>query len=183
MRSRIQVFFGIAVCVALVVIGVMLWMDRMTPVNITISAMEEQSIHVSMSGAIATPGVVEVPVGARLQDVVDASGGFRADADLSALNMAGRVGDGEHVNIPSTSATSEPSAPHSPSAGLINLNTATAAELDELPGIGEVLAGRIVAYREANGPFESVDELVHIEGISSNLVDSLAPLVTVAPGD
>jgi competence protein ComEA len=183
MKSRIQLALGIALCAAIIVIGVILWMDRMTPVNITIDSLDEHSIQVSVSGAVATPGVVEVAPGSRLQDVVDASGGFRADADFSVLNLAGRVGDGEHIEIPSTRATSEPVSEGDAHTGLININTATIAELDKLPGIGEVLAGRIVDYRQANGPFESVDELVHIDGISANLVESLAPLVTVDPGD
>jgi competence protein ComEA len=186
MKSRIQLALVVAVCAAVVVVGVVLWMNRMTPVSITIATIDEQSIQIYISGAVATPGVVEVPPGSRLQDVVDASGGFRADADFSVLNLAGRVGDGEHIEIPSTRATSEPMGEMGEveaDTGLININTATIAELDQLPGIGEVLSGRIVEYREANGPFESADELVHIDGISANLVESLMPLVTVGSGD
>lgn len=183
MKSRIQLLLGIAVAAALLVAGMLIWVDRMQPVSVTISALPEQSMQVSISGAVATPGIVEVPVGARLQDVVERAGGFTGEADLTALNLAGRVGDGEQILIPAVGATitDTPNVAAAPEGALIDLNTATAAELDELPGIGEVLRGRIVEYRETNGPFTSVDDLVVIEGISPRLVEEIRPYVTVVP--
>lgn len=181
MKSRIQIALGIAVVAAFVVIGIILWVDRMRPVTIVLQAPASQTIEVSVSGAVRSPGVVQIPAGARLVEVVDAAGGFTEDANTDPLNLAGRVGDGEAVVIP---RAGEPAAAADagPVNGLINLNTATASELDELPGIGEVLAGRIVDYRETVGPFTSIDQLSEIEGISPRLVDEIRPLVTVAPG-
>lgn len=181
MKSRIQLALGIAVVAALVAIGVMLWLDRMRPVTIVLETPAAEMIEVSVSGAVRSPGVVDVPAGARLIEVVEAAGGFTDDANTDALNMAGRVGDGEAITIPRAGEAA--AAADSPNAGgLINLNTATAAELDELPGIGDVLAGRIIDYRESVGPFTSVDQLSEIEGISPRLVDEIRPLVTVQPG-
>ena len=181
MNSRIQVVLGMAVAAALVVIGVVLWVDHMTPVMITIEAAEEHAIRVDVSGEVRTPGVVNVPVGARLMDVVDAAGGFTDDAATDVLNLAGRVGDGEQVVIPRVGQTDAIATMPVAVDQLINLNTATVDELDELPGIGDVLGGRIVAYRDENGAFRTVDELAEIEGISPRLVDEIRPYVTVGP--
>lgn len=185
MKSRIQLVLGIAVVSAIVVAGLLVWVDRMEPVTISIETLADERMQVSIGGAVATPGVVEVPVGARLQQVVEEAGGFSADADLSSLNLAGRVGDGEHIEIPSTrGAVSDQGAiPVGSATGLVDINTAGAVELDELPGIGDVLAGRIIDYRETNGPFTSVDQLADIEGISPRLVDQIRPFVTISTGD
>lgn len=182
MRSRVQLAIGMAVTAALVALAVVIWVDRMQPVEILIEESAGETIHVSVTGAVNTPGVVEVPLGARLQEAVDAAGGFTADANTDVLNLAGRVGDGEQVEIPVIGETQVSTTSNAPVDGLIDINTATIAELDELPGIGEVLGGRIIAYREENGPFTSVDELSNIEGISTRLVDEIRPYVTVSPG-
>ncbi len=182
MKSRVQLAIGIAVTAALVALAVVIWVDRMQPVEIIIEEPTGETIHVSVTGAVNAPGVVEVPLGARLLEAVDAAGGFTDAANTDLLNLAGRVGDGEQVEIP---AVGQPQTfPASPTSGegQIDLNTATLAELDELPGIGDVLGGRIISYREANGPFSSVDDLSNIEGISPRLVDEIRPFVTVSPG-
>lgn len=183
MKSRVQIAIGLAVAVALIVVAIVIWTDRMQPVSITFETPVSGSIHVSVTGAVTTPGVVEVPSGARLQHVVDAAGGFTDDADTDHLNLAGRVGDGETVAIPVIGAA-EPAEDIAVFSGdLIDLNTASAVELDELPGIGEVLAGRIVSYREENGPFTSVDQLTGVEGISQRTVEEIRPLVTIGTDD
>lgn len=181
MKSRIQLVLGIAVVAAIVAIGVLLWVDRMRPVTILLETPASQTIEVSVTGAVASPGVVEVPAGARLLEVVDAAGGFSDEAATDGLNLAARIGDGEQVEIPSVGEPT-PVQPAPRQDGLIDLNTATVAELDELPGIGDVLAGRIVEYRQTVGPFTSVDQLSEIDGISPRLVDEIRPFVTVGPG-
>lgn len=181
MKSRIQLVLGIAVVAAIVAIGMLLWVDRMRPVTIVLQTPASQTIKVSVSGAVRSPGVVDVPAGSRLLEVVDAAGGFTDDAATDGLNLAARIGDGEQVEIPRIGEpTAVALAPRQD--GLINLNTASVAELDELPGIGEVLAGRIVERRETVGPFTSVDQLTEIEGISPRLVEEIRPFVTVEPG-
>lgn len=180
MRSRVQLALGIAVVAALVVLGMMVWADRVAPVTISIEAPSPQPMRVSISGGVERPGVVEVDAGARLVDVVDAAGGFSPDANTDDLNLAGRIGDGESIEIPIRGQEPEPPVAGPSGEDLIDLNTATAAELDQLPGIGEVLAGRIVEYRQTRGPFTSIDQLVEVEGISFRLVDRIRPYVTVS---
>lgn len=182
MRSRVQLAIGIALAAALVSLGVVIWVDRMQPVQITIQSPAGEKIQVSVTGAVNAPGVVEVPLGARLLEVVEAAGGFTPQADTDRLNLAGRVGDGEQLEIPAIGASETAVATRVSGDDLIDLNTASLDELDELPGIGEVLGGRIIEYRESNGPFTSVDQLSNVEGISPRLVDEIRPFVTVTPG-
>ncbi|MGB9754007.1 MAG: DNA-binding protein [Roseiflexus castenholzii] len=141
-----------------------------------------------VSGAVRAPDVYQLPVGARVKDLVLAAGGLSDDADIERINLAAPIADGQHVRVPwiGDGATMAVTAPaESPasgeSSGLIDLNRATAAELDALPGIGNVLANRIVEWREREGPFQSVDDLGKVEGIGPALLAKLKPLVTVAP--
>lgn len=184
--SAVRVFVGGVIAALLLVLAAVIWVDRAAPVTVVVNPLPAQDIHIFIDGEVATPGVVTVPDGARLTDVVDAAGGFTDEADYSVLNLAARIGDGENITIPSVSHDADPvsSAGISiPASGApMNLNTATISQLDELPGIGEVLAGRIVAYRDEHGPFDTVDDLVDVEGISSRMVDELRPLVTVVDG-
>lgn len=162
-------------------------LDRLTPSDIILQPASPPDIVIEITGAIATPGVYELPGSSRLQRAIDRAGGLRAEADVSSLNLAGRIGDGEKLVIPSRANTgpiAEPVAsPQGSDPGnessLIDLNTATAAELDTLPGIGPVIAERILSYRDVNGPFTSVDRLADVEGISAAMVEEIRPLVTV----
>jgi competence protein ComEA len=132
-----------------------------------------------------------LPGDARVQNAIEAAGGVTSHADLAAVNPAARVHDGDRVIIPFVSTpvpTRDPNAPAPAEAtqpaaasGPLNINTATADELDELPGIGEVIANRIVAYRESHGAFATVDDLAEVSGISERMVDDLRPLVTTGP--
>ena len=147
------------------------------------------TVVVEVRGAVVRPGVYALPEDGRVGQLVDLAGGVTPDADLRRLNLARRLADEELVVVPSLNATplASPSsgdgAPVGASSGgaSVNINTATAAELEALPGIGEVLAGRIVAFREANGPFGRVEELDAVDGISAGLIDELRDLVTVGP--
>jgi len=141
-----------------------------------------------VSGAVRAPDVYQLPVGARVKDLVLAAGGLSDDADIERINLAAPIADGQHVRVPwlggeTTIAETAPveGATNAGAGGLIDLNRATAAELDALPGIGKVLAGRIVEWREREGPFQSVDDLGKVEGIGPALLAKLKPLVTVVP--
>ncbi len=141
-----------------------------------------------VSGAVRAPDVYRLPVGARVKDLVLAAGGLSDDADIERINLAAPIADGQHVRVPwigdgtaVAESTPDESRAGADSGGLLDLNRATAAELDALPGIGKVLAGRIVEWREQEGPFQSVDDLGKVEGIGPALLAKLAPLVTVAP--
>jgi competence protein ComEA len=119
-------------------------------------------VVVHVSGAVQKPGVYELQDGLRVRDAIDAAGGAAEGADPDALNLAAKVKDGQHVVVPTlvvgpAAGSAEADAPSEQKP--INLNTASAAELETLPGIGEVIAKRIVTYREEAGSFTSVDEL------------------------
>ena len=150
-----------------------------------------QPVVVDVRGAVSAPGVYELVPGARMQDAILAAGGLSPTADLSTVNLARRLRDGEVVTIlelpldGGVPATPPPDRPVGESAAdspvRLNLNTATIAELTELPGIGDVIAERIVRFREENGPFRSIDDLIHVEGISTRTIDGFRDLVTVGP--
>ncbi len=157
------------------------------PVSTTEPAATE--VVVDVVGAVATPGVVRLAAGSRVVDAITAAGGATPDAQLSALNLARLLVDGEQIAVP---RAGEPPAAAAPAGtvqdgvvqdgaaqdGLVDLNAATAADLDALPGIGPVLADRIVAHREER-PFTTVDELADVAGIGPTLLERLRALVRV----
>jgi competence protein ComEA len=140
------------------------------------------TVVVSVVGLVARPGLVTLPSGARVADAIEAAGGLLPEADPASVNLAAVVADGQQiaVGVPDAAAGGAAgSAPPDGSAGLVNLNAATVAELDGLPGIGPVLAQRIVDHRESSGPFRSVEELDDVPGIGPAIAAELAGLVTV----
>jgi competence protein ComEA len=144
------------------------------------AAVGRVAVHVA--GRVRRPGLVRLAAGSRVQDAVRAAGGTTPGADLDAVNLARKLVDGEQVRIPARgqAATAAPpaGAPDGQPAGPLDLNTATAEQLDTLPGVGEVTAGRILAYRTAH-PFTSVDELLEVPGIGQRRFEQLKDLVTV----
>jgi competence protein ComEA len=134
-------------------------------------------ILVHVLGAVAEPGLYPLADGDRIVDAVAAAGGFTDDADQAALNLARAVADGEQVYVPAMGEEPPPAAAEEP-GGLVNLNTADAAELETLPGLGPERASRIVEWREQNGRFSSVDDLLNVTGIGAKTVSGLAELVT-----
>ncbi len=148
------------------------------------------SLVVAVSGKVRRPGVVTVPAGARVIDVLKAAGGPLPGADLGMLNLARKVADGELVAVgvpasapgaPAAAGGAAPSAgaPAGGAAGPIDLNTATLAELDTLPGVGPVLAQRILDWRTQHGQFASVDQLSDVPGIGDARLAQLRDLVRV----
>ncbi len=136
---------------------------------------------VHVAGLVHTPGVVRLAPGARVLDAVEAAGGPHDGVDLTGLNLARLVTDGEQVLVgvtPPAGAATTPGSGDAESA-LVNLNTATAEQLEALPGIGPALAGRILAWRDDHGRFASVDELQEVSGIGPATLAELADLVTV----
>ena len=139
-------------------------------------------VAVHVAGRVRHPGLVRLPAGSRVQDAIAAAGGATSGADLDAVNLARKLIDGEQVRVPGPGDPAPPppdaaAGPATPSAPL-DLNTATVEQLDTLPGVGEVTAGRIVAYRSAH-PFTSVDELLEVPGIGQRRFEQLKDLVTV----
>lgn len=141
------------------------------------------ALFVHVAGWVRDPGVYELQMGERVIDAIDRAGGARRGADLNALNLAALVVDAQQVLVPRKVATPSGAGGLPTSAGIagqkINLNLATAEELESLPGIGEVLAQRIIDYRESNGPFTSVDELLEVSGIGDARLEDVRDRVTV----
>ena len=126
------------------------------------------ALIIDVTGEVVSPGVYELPAGSRVIDAIRAAGGAKAKAALSELNLARVIKDGEQIYVDliykagtRVSAGSKASAPRGP----ININRATASDLDSLDGIGPVIAKRIIAYRTANGPFTAVEDLLKVSGI------------------
>lgn len=141
-------------------------------------------LFVHVAGWVRHPGVYELPSGGRVIDAIDRAGGPRRGAVLDALNLAAVLTDGQQVMVPKRSPDGAAPTPGlvpaaDGAAAKVNVNTADAATLDTLPGIGEVLAGRIIEYREQNGPFATVDELINVSGIGEVTLEELRPLVVV----
>jgi competence protein ComEA len=158
----------------------------------TTSTRPAAAIVVYVVGAVRRAGVVRLPAGARVIDAIDAAGGAAPAADLARLNLATALADGSRVAVPSVGAPApgvDPSAVSgAPSVGSdsgpsasapVNLNTATAAQLDALPGIGPATAATIIKDREAHGPFRSVNDLGRVRGIGDSKLGQLRELVTV----
>ena len=165
--------------------------ERSAPPIVIEDAAATLPVVVEVRGEVVVPGVHELPPGARLHDAIAAAGGLTEEADLSTVNLARRLRDGELVMI--LGAQQPGSTPQIPSAGSadaaftddprprININSATAEALEDLPGVGDVTAERIITYREQNGPFRSVDDLIHVQGISDRTIDGFRALVSTGP--
>ncbi|WP_409328976.1 ComEA family DNA-binding protein [Trujillonella humicola] len=143
------------------------------------AADTSSTVTVSVVGQVARPGLVVLPQGARIADAIAAAGGLLPDADPSAVNLAAVVSDGQQIAVAVPGAPAPAGAPPTAPSGRVSLNTAGVAELDALPGIGPVLAQRIVDHRTTNGPFTAIEQLEDVPGIGPVVFDELADLVTV----
>lgn len=149
----------------------------------TAGAVDQESVTVDVAGKVRRPGIVVLDAGARVVDALEAAGGARPGVDLSSLNLARVLVDGEQVVVgvaapPGVAAAVVPSA--GATAGpLVDLNTATQAELETLPEVGPVTAVAILAWRDEHGGFTAVDELLEVDGIGDATLEQLAPYVTV----
>ena len=145
-------------------------------------------VTIYLVGAVKTPGVYTMPAGSRLQDAVQAAGGFLAEANSGAVNLAALLADGERIVIPdinpSNTAASDSGLLPERSAeldvlNLVNLNTASQTELELLPGIGPKTAQKIIEFREINGPFSSIEAILDIPGIGEKTLSEIKDLITV----
>jgi competence protein ComEA len=168
------------------------------PRHVVAAARPNAQIVVYVAGEVVHPGVYRFASDARTTDAIDRAGGMRPGADPVAVNLAAPLHDGDEIAVPKLGAGPAPrrsreprprathqtrSAGRAPSVALapqrVDLNAADERELQTLPGVGPALAARIIAYRETNGPFDSVDELADISGITPHIIDAIIPYATV----
>lgn len=157
---------------------------------------DRQQAVVHVCGAVRNPGVYTLPANARIYEAIERAGGAQPDADQEAVNLAARVTDGEQIRLPRKGEVTPPTvtaggsraastgdrqtAAAKPQVKLpLHLNLASAADLEAVPGIGPTLAGRIVAYRQANGPFAQVEDLLNVSGIGEKTLAKLRPYLLV----
>lgn len=178
------------VLVIIAIVGglVLLLMTRPTPVQITIippqptatlePTLTPAPVTVYITGAVNAPstGTMTLPAGSRVEDALQAAGGAAANADLSKINLAAVLRDGDQVHVPTLGEIVAIATPNT--GGVIFINTANQAELETLPGVGPALAQRIIAYREANGRIANFEQLDLIEGIGPALLENLQELVS-----
>lgn len=162
--------------------------DDEPPADPTTPPAQPETVIVYISGAVRAPDVYQLPAEARVKDLVLAAGGLAPDADPERINLAERLKDGDHLHVlrrgeAQPGAEVEGGSPETATeqGQQLNINTASSADLDGLPGIGQALAQRIDEYRTANGPFKSVEDLRNVKGIGPALFAKIAPLVTVGP--
>jgi competence protein ComEA len=194
MLSRGEIV-GLVVVLAAVLAGAGLWYARSLPKPVTIAesgpgAAQQVSssptpaavLIVDVAGAVRQPGVYEFAEGDRVIDAIERAGGSMPKADLSLLNLAAPLVDGTQILVPKAGAVlpgAPGGTPGTSTSGLVNVNTASATELETLSGIGEVLAATIIEYRTQNGPFVSVEDLMDVSGIGPATLDEIRDQVTV----
>ncbi len=147
-------------------------------------------MRIYVSGAVREPAVYELAVGSIVREAIDAAGGPAPDADLTGINLAQELQDQQQVHVPREGEENPPpaisggsgeSAGGEGSGSLVNINTASANALETLPGIGEVTAQNIIDHREANGPFETIEDIQDVSGIGPATFDQIKDLITTGP--
>ncbi|MCF6379640.1 ComEA family DNA-binding protein [Nocardioides KLBMP 9356] len=198
------VHLAVVAVVAAVAVGLAAWWavrdqaEIVPPVAVTPAASTDQPLApvstespvtepgaelvVDVAGKVRRPGIAVLPAGSRVVDALEAAGGARSGVDLTGLNLARLVVDGEQILVgvapaPGVAGTVVGAPPEGTS--LVNLNTADQPTLETLPGVGPVTAAAILAWRTDNGGFTSVDELLEVDGIGEATLEDLAPLVTL----
>jgi competence protein ComEA len=170
---------------AVAVIAIFIWLNRpqnISPPTVVASGMPISSsatnqptptgkIVVDVEGNVVQPGLQTLPASSRVADAITAAGGLSGPDSAGSINLAQRITDGELIMVGATSATSKETK--------INLNTATATELDSLPGVGPVMAGRIVAWRDTHQQFHAIEELQEVPGIGPKVFENLKDLVRI----
>lgn len=187
----------LVICIAVILLGVNLYSSSAQPEPIYIPkeqiatpARESNSAHASdkitiqISGAVYNPGVYKIAKGSRVQEALSLVGGVTAKADTAKLNLAKVCRDGQLINVPykkaakvNNKATKIPTTTANAAGEIININIADKTQLCTLPGVGAVTAERIIAYREQNGAFSNVEQLLNIKGISQAKLAKIKPLV------
>ena len=177
-RNRLSIVLLLVVLTAVALGLYALQLRNTAPITVTPVQTELRDIKVYVTGAVAQPGVYAASSGERVGDVVARAGGFTAAADPVAINLARRMRDEMHIHVPAKGDAAQAGASDTGPSTLrpININTATQKELEALPGIGEVTARRILAARDADGPFANVDDLRRA-GVRVSVIEQIRSLV------
>ena len=175
MKTIINITYG--VLIGILAAG-LIWLSVSRPRGQSVTLLPTATpamLTVYVSGAVATPGVYTVPDGSRIEVAVQAAGGFIPGADQSNINLATLLTDGQQVNVPGVVGTSHVNV------GRININTATVADLDGLPGIGPTTAQAIVDYRLQNGPFQVIQDIEKVQGVGPATFENIKNFINVGP--
>lgn len=182
-------FIAFAVCV----VALLVWLNRPTtltssavknpgipialPASISDPTQREQNsfdqIVIDVKGDVMSPGLVTLSAGSRVADAIAAAGGLVVDADISTINLAERLSDGQMIYVGKAQSSGVGADSR------VNLNSATVAQLDTLPGVGPVMASRIIAWRDRNQRFHSVEQLQEVPGIGAKVFANLKPLIKI----
>ena len=191
MRSALYIAAGILFGLF---VAALIWIVSRNPSGEAVTlrpAPTERPVIVHITGAVPRPGIYALPEGSRVQDAIAAAGGFLAEAERTNINLAAFLIDGEKLDIPfveggspvlPTPVENNPVLPGtSSSTELIDINTASSFELEALPGIGPTTAQKIIEYREQNGAFVSIEDIINVSGIGPGLYERIKDLITVGP--
>ncbi len=197
-RHKKLILLGAAIFVAFIIIGSLIvrsndseQVPSFQPVPIssagsflTTTTTIQKKIVIHIVGAVKSPNVYELPLGSRVNDAINLAGGATENAFPNLLNLAAVISDGEKICVPASLSESNGCEAHIHSISKadsrpLNINTANARELDTLPKIGPTLAEKIISYRQTDGPFDSVDDLENISGITSTIIDGFRDSITV----
>jgi competence protein ComEA len=174
---------------AAMVAGIFVWWSRpiaepiaapapITPAPVGMSPSPRPSVTVHVTGKVRRQGVLALVTGSRVVDAIEAAGGAREGAAIGGLNLARRLVDGEQIVVGAPAKAGGAPAADPVAGGLLGLNSATADQFEELPGVGEVLAQRIIEFRDAHGGFQSVDQLREVSGIGERKFAEIKDRVT-----
>lgn len=203
-NSALVIGLGVLACALIVFCGFQVWSVFSTP-DVTISQndtnqdqtdeeFDEQgsqaSVFVHVTGEVVSPGMYELPQGARVSDAIAAAGGFTEASDDQSINLARQINDGEQIVVGSIQNLGNPSGEgiqdsqslqggSVSSEGKVNLNTATAEELMSLDGVGEATAEKILAYRQEHGSFSSIEEIKEVSGIGDKKFEAMKDSLTI----
>jgi len=189
MKNIINIVIGILIGL---VIGGLLYLTVRAPQGQPVQLLPSptpEPIVVYVTGAVNRPGVYRLPLESRVVEAVQLAGGFLSSANISQVNLADKVEDGQQIVIPGGLDVPTPQltiggngllvTPTPPAGQLLNLNTATAEQLDQLPGIGPSTASEIIKYRTENGNFKVIEDLLKIPGIGPSTLDQIRGLVII----
>lgn len=194
---RVRLGLGAVVLLVLgalaITIGIGVWRGATTPTERVAAATPTPGatvaagrVYVHVDGQVRAPGLYVLPAGSRVVDAIASAGGFGDEADRASVNLARVVADGEQLVVPEKGAAPPPAAPSVGGSGggagggvTVDLNTADSAALEELPRIGPAIAQRIIEWRDANGRFAAVEDLLAVPGIGEKMLESLRPHVRV----